>query len=242
MIFFNHLRILFFILFFSFSSIDAIQFNLITTFYNETNIERQREYKRCILENIKNKFIKKIYLFYENPKKVEDFLKNDKIKIISIKKRPTFRHYFDFVNTILNKELVIIANTDIFFDETLGLLENYSFKNFVFALTRYNVPEYNGKWKRHNLSFDSWIFKAPLNVKTHAIIGTFISDLMVNLDLLKSGIKVINPSLTIKTWHVHSSDKRNYNKNPKLSSRLWLQIMSLVKLIPFTTLKKVNAF
>ena len=227
--------ILFLKVLFIHSFICSLQFNLLTTFYNEKNIQRKLEYKRCFLENINNKFINKVYVFYENPQGIEDYLKNSKVKVIPINKRPSFQTYFDFANKYLRDKFIIISNTDIFFDQTLGLLKNFSFRNQVLALTRYNIPEYNGKWIRHTLSFDSWIFKAPLTVKTNSIIGTFGSDLLIAYDLLALNIKVINPSLSIKTWHVHLSDDRKYEKKGEAVSKHWQKIIKTIReLIPFT--------
>lgn len=79
---------------------------------------------------------------------------------------------FDFANETLKNEFVIICNTDIFFDNSLACLKDYSFKDTVLALTRYNVPEYTGKWKRHTRSHDAWIFKTPIkNVEADIILG-----------------------------------------------------------------------
>lgn len=213
---------------------NGLQFNLLTTFYNEKDNQRKLEYKRCFLENINNKFIKKIYVFYEKPKEIEGYLRHHKVRIIPINKRPGFQQFFDYANEYLKHELVIISNTDIYFDNSLELLKEYNFRNKVLALTRYNIPEYKGRWERHNLSYDSWIFKAPLLIKTNTVIGTFGSDLVLTYRLIRSGFKVINLSLSIKSWHVHLSDARGYDKKVKVNLNEWDRIIhSIKRLLPF---------
>jgi len=205
--------ILFFIVFYARAE---LEFNLLTTLYNENNEKRLKEYKKCFKENLKNKHIKKIFVFFENYNETQkySFLKDSKIQIIPIKSRPTYKFYFDFANKYLKEELIIISNTDIFFDDSLSYLNKVDFKNKVFALTRYNVPEYKGKWKRHERSHDSWIFKSPFKeINANIKLGVPGCDNEVLILFKKNNIQVINPSLTIKSWHVHLDDKRNYTES-----------------------------
>lgn len=190
-------------------------FNLMTTFYNEPSNARLLEFKRCFQENIKNKFIKKIYVFYEKPKgKLEEFLLHPKIEIVPIDSRPTYKLYFDYANMYLKNELIIICNTDIFFDKTLQHLLNFNFNNRVIVLTRYNIPEYKGNWKRHPKSHDSWIFKTPFkDIGAYINLGIPGCENEILKLFKKNKIEILNPSLTIKSWHVHLDDNRTYFQN-----------------------------
>jgi GT2 family glycosyltransferase/ubiquinone/menaquinone biosynthesis C-methylase UbiE len=126
-----------------------IKFNLITTLYNEENEARAKEYISCLENNLNNPLINEIHIFYDASKdssnnKILEFIKNKKIKIAFIKSRPTYRELFEYANKIFPNSKVIIANGDIFFNKTIGLLKDIELKNTMLALTRWNVLE-NGE-------------------------------------------------------------------------------------------------
>lgn len=200
-------------------NLNSVEFNLITTYYDEKIFARCLEYEECFKKNIVNQYIKKIFVFYETNNDTTPlpiFLCHPKVNILKTKKRPTFNDFFNFLNKNLTKELVIICNTDIFFDESLSVLQNFNFSKKAIVLTRHNIPEYQGKWKRHILSFDAWIYKAPLYISLNSAIGQWGCDIEMLFILKKTGLKIFNPSLTIKAWHVHLNDYREYYDNKLL--------------------------
>lgn len=190
----------------------GIEFSLITTFYNEGDLDRRNEYLECLSRNVENSQINKIYAFYENtPKDLPGVFFNNKVEIVSIKERPSFKQFFDFANQHLKGKLVIIANTDIYFDDTLKKLDDFDFTNHLMCLTRYNV--YDTGWRRHIESHDSWIFRSPINIKIpdDVKIGYGACDIVIQrIACGTPGLAVSNPSLDIKTWHLHKSEFRNY--------------------------------
>ncbi len=209
----NYRLILFIFLTFHNFILSNIAVNILTTYYNEKDEQRINEYKYCFEKNIQNPYIKKIYVFYENKKNpLENFLQHEKITILPITHRPTFKDYIDYAAQYLSNEINIICNTDIYFDDTLTYLENYDLENKVLALTRYNIPEYHGNWERHIFSHDAWAFRTPIkHFDANIILGIPACDLRILYNLNKAGITIENPSLSIKIWHVHLSDKRNYD-------------------------------
>ncbi len=192
---------------------------LLTTFYKESNVARLNEYKLCLEYNILNPFIYEIHVFYENMHKVEPekFLLHPKVKLHNYDYDKNgdllFRHYIDFANNNLKDTVVIISNTDIYFDDSLKKLYDYDLAGKVLALTRYNDGRYGfldeKYWSRNTLSQDSWIFKAPIRgFDSNIVIGWLGSDNRIAYEMSKSGLEVTNPSLDIKTWHIHKSSVR----------------------------------
>ncbi len=185
---------------------------LLVTYWNTKDLERRAEFERCFKENIANKYIGKIYVLYEKfDGNAPDFLVDPKIEIISWPGQPTYKDFFDFANEHLKDQVVIVANTDIFLDDTLSSIEKLDFtrERLVLALTRYNVPEYKGRWRRHVRSMDTWIFKTPMEYKdARYLIGKPGCELAMLDEWIAIGYNVSNPSLTIKTWHVHLNDAR----------------------------------
>ena len=128
---------------------------------------------------------------------------------------------FEFANRYLVGYVVILANLDIEFDETLGLLQQdrkLSYSNAYF-LSRYESeeskslittqcsPEYMG-------SHDSFIFVPPLPrpliSRCNFQLGQVGMEARLIWEFEMSGLTVSNPCLSVKTWHHHSSNIRNW--------------------------------
>lgn len=209
-----------------------IRAHLLITFYREKDEYRLGEYRACVKRNLKNPFIEKIHVFYENRAggEAEEFLIHPRIQIHDFKSPEnqgiSYGHLIDFASQNLAGKTVIIANTDIYFDCSLRALERYDLTNKVLALTRYDCGAYKGwngqLWARHDLSQDSWIFRAPLR-KFNADIkmGWLGCDNRLAYEMRRGAINVLNPSLTVKTWHIHKRRKppevfvnKNYHAEP----------------------------
>lgn len=193
---------------------------LITSYYDSPNESRQNEIKYCLITNSNNKYIKSIYLLNDkiyNLNFIENENKN-KIKQIIVdddsKKRLKFKYAINFINEYLKGEICILANNDIYYDDTLSNLVNYNMENKFFALTRYENNKIFFKYSQ-----DTWIFKSPLKIDTNQVdfcFGILGCDTRLSYIVYKNNIKVTNPSLTIKTHHKHASNFRTYNSNYRL--------------------------
>ena len=97
-------------------------FNLITCYYNTINTNRNNEINECLINNLNNKYIKKIYLLNDKIYNF-DFLNNENInKIIQIvvddknKERLHYNYAIDFINNNIFNETTItiyfISNTN----------------------------------------------------------------------------------------------------------------------------------
>lgn len=198
-------------------------FTLITTMYNEINVNRLYEYELCIKHNIENNYIEKIIIYYDNSKGTnEEFitkiLNNSKIKIINCTKRPTFYEMFLCDVNIKN---VIIANFDIIFNNTL---DNFnSTNNAIYALTRWDFIDESTTNPRlqhgkvMSSSKDAWIFQSPINLEDFENndelksiqIGTWNCDGALNYFFGKSKkIKLIDECLNIQSFHIHFCNAR----------------------------------
>ncbi len=181
-------------------------FNILTTYWN--NKQRSHEFELAIKQNLYNPYLKKMFIFYENFNgQVPDFLDNPKVEIIKIKSAPTHRDFYSFANRHLNGELTIIANSDIILDNTLALLKYVDFNKYIIALTRYN---YKSNWPNNNDGcMDTWIFRSPIKyINGNYRVGIFGNEHIMIYEWLKMGYQIINPSLSITTWHVHKSNER----------------------------------
>jgi hypothetical protein len=198
---------------------------LIIEYFKSTNQNRDVEYKSCINENIKNTFIEKIYVFISDDSILD--LQSDKIEIVKIHNRPSFKFLFEWCNTNLPDEICIVANTDIFFDSTIEHLKNTDLTNTFLALTRWDlvlkdnqwfVDFYNKPWNQHGvttgmLSQDSWIFKTPIKIdeRSNFLMGKPGCDNRIVQIYHENNYNVKNPSVQIVSKHLHISNHRTYN-------------------------------
>jgi len=195
---------------------------LITSYYETHNKERQIEIKDCLIKNNNNPLINKIFLL--NDKNYDlNFLENkDKIKQFKIikNKKLYFSEAIEFINLYCYKELVILSNSDIYFDDTLNQIKEEELENKVYALLRYDVKKDGSKdiFRHFNEpradSQDAWIFKSPLRISLddiHFSFGTLGCDNMFASIINQYGYILENPSYSIIINHLHNVEERSYD-------------------------------
>lgn len=184
---------------------------LITTYYEDKNIERRQELLDCLTNNSVNPIISEIHLICENV--MPPIESSDKMVFVLANIRWTFKELIKYANKLGNKEIKIIANTDIYFNHTLAFANKIKF-NEVFCLTRWDFDAKEDlKFYENFKSQDAWIFhgKLPENIGNY-YMGLPGCDNRFAKELLDSGHKIYNPSLSIKAIHMHGSNLRNYHK------------------------------
>lgn len=203
-----------------------MKINLFVSYYKDGSAERQKELDFCLEHNIKNKLFSRIFVFSET----KDLPKVASRKNVTVIDCPRRTYFADYVNCIkkfkLNKSWNIVANSDIFFSDTLKLLNQHLFpKNIFFALSRHDVTfestyEFTATLHRHSDSQDAWImYGNPEDNVTDK--KNFLKFLWVLLG--KAGcdnrfawvfhhflFRVINPCFEIKIYHYHTSDVKHY--------------------------------
>lgn len=207
---------------------------LLTTYWDKN--ERSYEYKIAFEKNIANQIIEKIYIFYEKFSGVTpDFLRNPKICVVPIDHLPCHKDFYDFANKFLAGDIIVMANSDIFFDDTLNLLRYIDFDKSNVVLTRY--PYQSAGRLSYADGSDSWIFRSPIKYQQgdykigvagteHALIGEWV----------KSGYNIVNPCLSITSWHVHKSTARSWDQ---VYTHAYFNVH--LYLVPFLTLSEALA-
>jgi len=232
------------------------RFHLFISLYSEPNPNRLKEYELCLKYNLDNQWIERIHILFEDcqdqaenviRKNFQPWLNHPNIDI-RIAKRQKVRSisYLDFIsfaNEILPPNTrFIIANSDIYFDESLELIQNFDFHKRVFALTRYNVKPYldfDGKvWQRSIGSQDSWFFQTPFPEEEtfDLYVGWMGCDSRIAYELDKAGLEVLNPSLSIKCWHLHEMTMEHHiakKYSYKFAGKAY-------KFLPFYTLDEIQ--
>lgn len=185
---------------------------LIQQYYVPPQSKRAKEIKQCLDKNLENPLIDKIILLNE---KQLDLPKNPKLEQVVIGHRMKYSDVFEYIQT-LPDVLVAFANSDIYLTDTFRNLWSVNLKDVFVSLLRY---EPNGElYGPRPDSQDTWVLRAD-SVKQRKwdlssldfIFGKAGCDNAINVELLKNKFLVVNPCLTLKTMHLHSSDIRSYN-------------------------------
>lgn len=209
--------------------------NLIVNYYNDKNIERGTELDFCLLENMSNPNINKVVVICteKDYKHLLEITHNDNNKIIPIitEIRPTFNDYFAITKKLFNSDINIniISNLDIIIPhESLSQIKNSDIHKVVLdyfpnistclALSRWDITNKSEDFKNGVVLFDradsqdTWIFKGGVNhiLGADFTIGIAGCDNSIAHLLEQHGYNVINPSRTIKTYHLHLTNIRNY--------------------------------
>ncbi|MEM1312648.1 MAG: O-antigen ligase family protein [Patescibacteria group bacterium] len=212
---------------------------LYTTYFISKNQERQAELDFCLKNNLNNKFIDRIYLWCDHlPEYAQS---NPKIVQIKYKDTPTFEHFINHANLHNTDKIAIIANSDIYFDDSLNKLRHFDLDNKFLALTRTEndsklSPEGSRDWSDSFYSFsqDAWVFEPPLkNFKADFELGKVACDNRLAAEAYFAGLKVFNPCLSINTYHRHASQVRTWSReNSYHGFRAFPAITKLTKTNP----------
>lgn len=190
---------------------------LFTTVYPEINEKRKNEYRQCLEWNLACDFIAEICILSEGG---EDILPDSrKIKIRRVSHRPTYADYFTWISgSAGDDDISIIANTDIYFDDQLSLFTQWMIPpNYALALARWETSQ-SGKPKLfdRNDSQDSWIFRGPIKkIESNFCVGVPRCDNRILYEMKCAGYDVINPSFSIRCYHLHEGIREEY-KNDNL--------------------------
>jgi hypothetical protein len=129
----------------------------------------------------------------------------DRIHEITDPQRPTFRELCEIVRSRVGwADVAIIANSDIVFDESARLLHHIGYGE-CFALSRYEGERGERLCANPQGSQDAWVFRGwPPDIAVDFPLGTHGGDQRFAHMLGDAGYAVYNPSLSIKTRHLHS--------------------------------------
>lgn len=192
----------------------------VTQYYTPSSAQRHREIKTCLERNANSSLINKIILLNE---KTEDF----PVGKVPIEQRVIGRRltYADVMHAAADFPDVIVAfaNADICIDdESWRQLWNINLDGKFLAILRYDVP---ASWKTSEAklfgpradSQDTWVIKASeiqkISYKNMNIpFGKMGCDNAIAMEMLRQKLVVVNPALSLKTWHFHSSEVRGYVK------------------------------
>lgn len=192
--------------------------NLFVAVYNEKHRTRKKELEYCLHQNNINESIDRIFILLEP--ETNHLNVTEKETIIEINKRASYLDFFRIINSVTDQhDLNIIVNSDIYFQaEDIDRIKTTLTPQKCYALARYDI-HWNKKIRFINRSDaqDSWCFIGPVRhekIECDFLLGKPGCDNRIAHELTKGGYDVTNPSFTIKSYHYHMSQVRNYERHP----------------------------
>ncbi len=189
--------------------------HLIISLYFEKNNRRWDELLFCLNKNISNIWIEKIHVLAESNLDVQKIPISQKINLVEIYKRPFISDFFEYANNLDVNDFKIISNSDIFFEDSINKVYSEWSNNNIYCLTRWDFINQNEfRFYENFKSQDVWIFKnlIPENIGLY-YLGIPGCDNRLAKELIDCNFNVSNPSLSIKSIHVHLTEVRNYRIN-----------------------------
>ena len=215
------------------SSANGENIYLIYQYFTPKIKQRIDEMQYCMKKNLQNTSFKKIFLLNERKYTREELgltqythdIIDARVEQVVLGSRLKFKDVYDFVEKKKLMGFVVVINSDIFFDDTIKILNktDLHLHKSMIGLLRYEYRKYMVDLSDARLfgprgdSQDSWIFHTDYNVEKNYRGGFDIYFGQPGCDnkllyLYKTlGYKIYNDPLTIKSYHLHAETGRNYD-------------------------------
>ena len=213
------------------------RFVVLTEYFRSNHPGRRKEIVKSIEVNARIPQTKQVVLFMdpevEFPIELKRALSKENFNKIEVHyllpgDRSVYADFFSYSNEHLSGELCLLCNNDMSFDETLDeikAVEDFDLGQHFLSLTRWdlrlnNTLRFKQPARIRKNSQDAWIFKSPLPAKMVEKGGFYMGrpgcDGMISYLATISGLKVLNPSETIKAKHFHLSRHRTYSRRHRM--------------------------
>lgn len=211
---------------------------IFTQFYKHKDSSRFKEIKECLIKNCAEKHIDKIVLINEKDysgefsripgaNKIEQFVSG---------RRLTYANFLQYVNDIVPMNVfTILCNADIYFSDSLLELHKINMEDKMLGLLRWDVPPVKENeailFGPRADSQDTWIFLSN-SIKTRKWdynkfnfqLGQPGCDNAFAGHILRQRFLISNPAMSFKTFHLHNTNIRNYDKKDYIRSDLYINL------------------
>jgi len=133
----------------------------------------------------------------------------DHVHEITDPARPSIRQLLAIMRSRVGwADVAVIANSDIYFDDTAALLNHVGYQE-CFALSRREGDQSEQLCEYPRGMQDAWVFRGPPPlVVADFPLGMYAGDNRLNRLFQDAGYTVYNPSQSIKIHHLHASNAR----------------------------------
>lgn len=212
---------------------------VITQFFNHSSKSRYLEIKECLRRNCACPYVDQIVLLNERDysKEWSNYPGAEKIKQVVIKERLLYSNFLKYVaTTVPSNVFAILCNSDIYFGDSLLDLWRINMTDRLLALLRWDDdgtgPETAALFGPRADSQDTWIVLSD-SVKSRSWdykpfqfqLGQAGCDNAFAGHMLKQRFLLSNPALTFKTFHLHNSGVRTYDKKDYIRAPIYINMV-----------------
>jgi hypothetical protein len=182
-------------------------FVLLTQYFVSNNGVRDSALINVLSKNLQDQRISEIALINDVEYDFSALNGSSKIKQYISGRRLTFQDAFRVANSYYAGRNVIVANSDIVFDESVYRIGGCNLSNTVLALTKWSLTLDRSISLNLRLdSQDAWIFKAPIKLsvveKSDFPMGAPKCDNRLARLFYEASYRVLNPALTARAIEV----------------------------------------
>lgn len=206
----------------------------ITQFFVSPKARRYNEIVHTLQKNAECDYIDRIILLNERTYDLP--VSSPKIEQHVIGHRLNFRTVFQYIHEKVPADvLVVIANSDIYLDDSWRLLWSLSMRDTFLSLLRWDVQEDPAEkpvlFGPRSDSQDTWVVSSN-SVKERTwkwdtldiSFGQNGCDNAINVEMLRNKYMVANPCMSLTTNHVHMSGVRTYENLDILSRPIFMYL------------------
>jgi hypothetical protein len=198
--------------------------NVFFPYYQCGDVNRQLEIDLCLQKNIDNNQIDKLFIMIDDGSEIT--CNDNKISIVRLEKRPTYKFWLDKTKELGLKGISILCNSDIYFDNSIIEAKKVMCKSQSFiALSRWELLDNETSMHPNpHWSQDVWAVRCDddySNEMLHLLefpMGVPRCDNKIAYLFAIYGWKVFNPCAVLKSIHVHETQMRTYHK--KIDDRI----------------------
>ena len=196
---------------------------LFTPYYSAVSPERQHELDECVARNLACGALTRVVLLVDDGR--EPPLTDPRLEVLPVQGRPTYRTWVDLSASLPLGTLSVLANSDIYFDETIHRLpEAVPSAGTFMALTRCDrikgalIPHPNPHWSQ-----DAWAYRVGSEISASLLkslevpLGVPRCDNKVAYLFAIHGWRLVNPLKFVQGIHLHETGQRNYDKKTDLT-------------------------
>jgi len=159
--------------------------------------------------------------------------------------RKTFAELFDLAARRFPGEICVVANSDIAFDASLAGTEDLIRRHprpLLVALSRWDDPSgpsMEGRidpatWRFYSHSQDTWVFRAGSlpDFAAQFTLGIPACESRLAYEAVRAGVAVVNPALSVRTWHHHRSAVRSWRLKDSYRGPLFFPRLTTLDVAP----------
>lgn len=185
---------------------------LLQSWYSESHPQRAEELNTCLANNLALECVDEVCLLLERG--AMPALTHPKLRLRATRSRPTYRDFFLWANEMCSSshDVTVVANSDLYFDQTLTLLEEMLQPEQCAAISRWDVIS-NGTAVLfdRNDSQDAWCFRGQIRpIVCDFCVGIPRCDNRILFELRQAGYQVINPAFSVRAFHLHAGQRNEY--------------------------------